>query len=152
MQTVSKRIKSSLFTKIYFQLFLKVFTYGEADGSSCKFYSRFGCNSYIKLFVDDDELFRSSTMKDKFVYDADITFTTGRISKDSTIKIEIWDESSAFWELDRLILKTDGNVESFLKQPLREGVMVGDKRNAIETVSFWQDEYKEDIYYRRSKK
>lgn len=146
MQTVSKSIQTSLYFLIITyknSFFSKVFAYGEADGSSCKFYSRFGCNSYIKLFVGDDELFRSSTMKDKFVYDADITFTTGRILKNSTIKIEIWDESSAFWEKDRLILKTEDNVDSFLKEPLRKGAMFGDKQNAIETISFWQDEYRE---------
>lgn len=147
MQTVSETIQISFHFVVSFLLihfpFSKVFAYGEADGKSCKFYSKFGCNSFIKLFVKDDELFKSSTTKDKFVYDADITFTTGKIAKNSTIKIEIWDESSAFWEKEHLILATEGDVDSFLEEPLRTGAWIGDKQNAIETISFWQDEYKD---------
>lgn len=119
-----------------------IFTYGKADGSTCKLFGFHGCDPYVKLFVDENEVLKTARAKHKFVYDTDVTFTSDNIAKNSTIKIEIWDASSAFWEHDALILTTQGDVNSFLKQPLREGVIVKDKQNAIETVSFWQDEYK----------
>lgn len=122
-----------------------VFTYGEADGSTCKLFAPLGCDSYIKLFVNSKELFKSPTTKNAFVYDADITYTTGRISKNSTIEIEIRDASAAFWEYDALILKTKGNVDSFLNEPLRAGAEINHRQNSIETVSFWQDEHKEIV-------
>lgn len=78
------------------------------------------------------------------MYEADITFTTLRIPKNSTIEIQIWDESSAFWEKTELILQSKGDVDSFLNEPLRKGVMINGKRNEIETISFWQNEYADE--------
>lgn len=95
------------------------------------------------MIINNDEVYRSPTRKDKYVYDAEVNYVSGKISKDSKIRIEIWDESSAFFETDHLILTTEGNVDTFLKEPLRKGAWVGDQQNAIETVSFWQDDYKE---------
>lgn len=129
--------------KIYSPLyFSKVFAYGEADGSLCKALAIFHCNSYIKLFVNGREVYRSQTRKDKFVYDAEYNHVTGKIPKTSKIRIEVWDESSAIFENDHVILETEGDVDSFLKEPLRKGAWVKDQQNAIETVSFWQDDFK----------
>lgn len=86
-------------------------------------------------------------MKNKFIYGADITYTTHKISKASTIEIQIWDKKAAFWEKTSLILQTKGDVDSFLNEPLRTGAVIRGKQNAIETVSFWQDEYKYVVRY-----
>lgn len=118
-----------------------MYTYGELDGNSCKLFGFYGCNPYVKLFVNGAEKLRTPTAQHKYVFNADVTFTTSKIPKNSTIMIQIWDASAAFWEKDALILNTEGDIDSFLNEPLREGVIIKDNRNAIETVPFWQDEY-----------
>lgn len=113
-----------------------VYTYCRADGKSCKFNAKNGCDSYVSIFIDDENVLKSPKELNKISYDANITFTSARISKTSTIRIEVWDTSSS-----TLILSTEGDVESFLKQPLREGEPVCKHSNSIETISFWRDEY-----------
>lgn len=57
------------------------------------------------------------------------------------IKIELWDDDSGFFaNPDDLILETEGNVESFMKTPIRDGAVFNSHQNLIETTSFWQDE------------
>lgn len=74
-------------------------------------------------------------------YDPRITYTTGKILKNSTtIKIEVWDASSEFFENDAIIQKTEGNIDSFLNEPIRKGTRFDEYlRNKIETMSFWRD-------------
>lgn len=113
-----------------------VYTYCRADGKLCKYNAKNGCDSTIQLFVDGDDVLKSPKEMNKISYDANITFTSARISKKSTIRIEVRDVGSG-----TLIFDTEGDVESFLKQPLREGEPVCKHANSIETVSFWRDEY-----------
>lgn len=87
---------------------------------------------------------KTNMEKSKVWYDVDKTFTTTRILKNSTISIEIWSTKSdkiEFAKGDDLILRTEGDVDSFLKHPLRIGTHFDDGDNQIETMSFWQDEY-----------
>lgn len=93
------------------------------------------------LFVNDEEVLRTETVKSKESYDVDKTFTTARIPETAPIKIEIWNSKTDDANKDKLILRTKGNIESFLKQPLRVGTKFEKKFNRIETLSFWQDEY-----------
>ena len=118
-----------------------VYTYCYADGKPCK--GKTGCNSYVKLYINGEEVLTTPQATNKISYDIDQTFTTSRISKDSTVKIEVWNAySGQFWGADTLLLSTEGNIESFLKEPLREGEKVCKDFNSIETMSFWQDEFK----------
>lgn len=82
-------------------------------------------------------------------YNPYITFTTERIPKNSTIRIEIWDKGAGFWKSDALIQRTEGNVESFLNKPLRNGGNCSENHNSIETMSFWSDEFIGAEWYMR---
>lgn len=84
-------------------------------------------------------MLKTPKQKSKVRYDANVTFTTARISKNSTIEINVRDANS-----DDLILNMKGDVEYFVKTRIYESH--GSKKdltepNRIETVSFWRDEY-----------
>lgn len=117
-------------------------THCEADKNPCKLMNFLKCNSYIKVFVNNKELIRSSTKLIRGEYDPMITLTTEKITKNATIRIEVWDSHFGFWGNDELIQSTEGSVESLLNNPLREGADCGNSNsNSIETMSLWQDEY-----------
>lgn len=103
------------------------------------------CNPYIKLYVNGELVKESPKRADKTLHDADITFETTKISINSTIKLEIYDAGSMFWSSDKLIFSTEGDVHSFLTEPVRIGSNEEqslDVVHSIETMSFWLDEYK----------
>lgn len=85
---------------------------------------------------------KTHTEKGKDSYDVNRSFTTAEIPKKSTIKIEVWRPKSS--SKDKLILSTEGDVESFLKEPLRKGTHFDEGDNRIETISFWEDAYPSD--------
>lgn len=119
-----------------------VSTHCEADSKTCQLMRLLKCNSYIKLFVNNKPMLKSSTKLFRQSYDPLITLTTEKIAKNSTIRIEVWDSSYGFWDSDALIQSTEGNIQSFLNEPLREGADCGNSnRNSIETMLLWQDEY-----------
>lgn len=105
-----------------------------------------GSNPFIKLFVNDELVKESPKRTDKTLHDVDITYETAKIPKNSTIKLEIWDANgSAFWSSEKLLFSTDGDIDSFLNEPVRKGAIEVhnlDDVNSIETMSFWLDEYK----------
>lgn len=73
---------------------------------------------------------QTPTVEGASYYDFDIYHTTEKIHKSTIIEIEV------------CILRTKGNVDSFLDQPIRYGVIIGGKHNNfIRTSSFWVDEY-----------
>lgn len=112
------------------------YTYHRADGEFCKLIKK-GCDSYISVFINDENVLKTPKQKNKTSYDADITFTSAKISKQSKVRIEVRDASS-----DALILVADGNIESFLNKHIHEGQRYDQKQfNSIETVSFWRNEY-----------
>lgn len=79
------------------------------------------------------------TEKDEHSYDVDKSFTTAKIKKTSIIKIEVLRPKSG--GDDKLILSTEGDIESYLKEPLRKGHHFDMGDNQIQTVSFWEDAY-----------
>lgn len=122
---------------------LNAYTYGEESGKTCKFNPSYGCSPYFILYINGDVVIKTPNEVDKFITHVDESFISAKIKKTSIIKVEIWDASSAFWETDKLILRSEGDVDSFLNKPHRTGVyahMGG--VNAIETMSFWEDDYK----------
>lgn len=86
-------------------------------------------------------MLQTSKLRKQFSFDARITFTTPKIRKNSKIKIEVWHVKRIFWDTDGLIQSIEGDVESYLREPLRQGDHVYKKFNFIETMSFWRDEY-----------
>lgn len=96
------------------------------------------------MFVDGEQVMKTHTEKDEYTYDVDKAFTTGKIKKTSTIKIEVW-RPKAHGD-DKLILRSEGDVESFLKEPLRKGTHFDMGDNGIETISFWEDDYENEEY------
>lgn len=86
-------------------------------------------------------MLKTPKKKNRDNYNPHVTFTTERIAKNSTVRIEVWDSSYAFWESDALIQTAAGNVDSFLNEPLREGAhCYENKQNSLETMSFWRDD------------
>lgn len=100
------------------------------------------CDPIIKLFVDDEKVLKTARSINGFSFDAKITFTTGKIQKNSAITIEIWDAKKGFMNPNVLLFSKKGTVNSFLKNQSRaEGDNFAEHANRIETVSFWRDEY-----------
>lgn len=135
VQTVLKR-------KSFFFFFCKqVYAHCESDGTLCKIGRKRKCDSYVRLFINDKEVLKTVKKKNRDNYNPYVTFTTERIAKNATVRIEVWDISYAFWESDAIIQKTEGNVESFLNKPIRYGAQCHEnKQNSLETMSFWRDE------------
>lgn len=117
-----------------------VYTYCRADGKLCKFNAETGCDSYINIFIGDDDVLKSPKELKKTKYDAKITYTTKKIPKMSTVvRVEVRDACSG-----GLILRTEGDVNSFLRNTVRESELrckTVKNINSIEIVSFWQDEH-----------
>lgn len=87
---------------------------------------------------------KTPTEKDKFSYIVDKTITTGKIPRTSTIKIEVWNsktEKLTASTRKKLIQRSEDDIDSYLKHPLRIGAQIEGSANRIETMSFWQDEY-----------
>lgn len=105
------------------------------------------CKPYIKLFVNARLVWRSRIIRnDKTSHHADTTFETAKISKNSTITLQIWDAGCGLWSKKAFEFTTSGNIDSFLNQPFRENqrkfISKFIKIEAVETMSFWTDEYK----------
>lgn len=87
-------------------------------------------------------------------FNADITYLSKRISANSTIKIEIWDDDTTPFgpDLD-LVQREEGSIGSFMEKPVREGALIPwrlaqplqhiFKQNSIEMAVFWEDEFYE---------
>lgn len=100
------------------------------------------CDPIIKLFINDEKLLKTTRSINGFSFDAKITFTTSKILKNSTIRIEIWDSRKGFMNPNVKIFGIKGTVNAFLnKQRSGDGDNFSENANRIETVSFWRDEY-----------
>lgn len=114
---------------------------GRIDGSTCGLDHSDGCDPSIKLFVNDELMLETPKLLKVFSFDAKVTFTTAKLRKNSKIKIEVWHVKRSFWDTHGLIQSVEGDVESFLNEPIRKGIHVYGDDNHIETISFWRDEY-----------
>lgn len=118
-----------------------VHAYGLADGSGCDVSS--SCDPYVKFFIDGEKVMQTDAKQNTCCYDANAMYQSIKIPKKSAIKIEVWDDDSGFFgTADDLIMQTQGTIESFMKTSIRVGSVFDARRNSIETISFWQDEYK----------
>lgn len=89
----------------------------------------------------NDVLVKESTArKDKTLQDADLTYETTKIRKNSTIKLELW-AAGSICSKSKCIFCTGGNVESFLNHPIRNNNKNSSLLISAEIMSFWRDEY-----------
>lgn len=77
-----------------------------------------------------------------YYFNADIKYFSKKIPKTAKIKIEVWDDDSGFFgSSDDLILRAEDSVDSFLKNGMKKGAVISSSTNAVDTISFWQNEY-----------
>lgn len=120
---------------------INTYFYGDDNDDFSSIHLQPGCKPFIKLYVNDKLAKESPTRKDKTLQDADISFETAKISKNSTIKLEIWDAGS-FWFGKKSICCTGGDIDSFLNHPIRSNSKNSSKTISAEVMPFWRDEYK----------
>lgn len=125
---------------------INAYYYGDEKNGISGIHVQPQCKPYIKLFINNEPVWRSSIIKnDKTLHDPDLTFDTAKILKNSTIVLQIWDAGCGLLSKKEFEFSTNGDVDSFLNQPFRENdrKFIGrfTKIEAIETMSFWLDEY-----------
>lgn len=114
----------------------------EETGNACdNLSSEDYCDPYIKVFINRELVYQSEMLSDTARFNADYTYKSKKIPKSTIIRVEVWDYDSFLNGDDDLIQQTEGNIESFLAKPVRDGNGYYEDRNFIETVTFWQDEY-----------
>lgn len=119
----------------------RVYVKGRIDGAPCGFDHSGGCDPSIKIFVNDELMFETPKLLNQFAFDAKVTFTTLKIRKNSIVRIEVWHVRRTFFDEDGLIQSVEGDIKSYLNEPLRQGDHFYEAENRIETISFWRDEY-----------
>lgn len=120
----------------------KVSALMEENGSPCD--ADLTCEPYIKLFINGKHV-HTSAVGNSGVFFANINYESEKIAKTSTISIEVWDQDGGLNFRDDLLQRTQGNIDSFLSKPIREGYRSSannGQQNYIETATFWLDEYK----------
>lgn len=96
------------------------------------------CDPYFKIFINGVEKLVSQTYWDKIPCTGlDVTHVAGSISRTDFIKIEVWDKDSS--SDDDLMLRTEGNVDSFLRQSIRRDDGSDVNNNIIVTYSTWKE-------------
>lgn len=104
----------------------------HANGDRCDIFDP--CDPYIKLFIDNVEVYRTRIIYDqKYVHFGD-TYSSQKISKKAKITIEMWD-----WDLmssHDSILPWNTNIKELLKTPIKHGY----GENQIVTRSTWIDQ------------
>lgn len=134
--------------------------YGDIDKKSCDPAEAKECDPYVKLFINGEEVHRSDSRTNIAIYDLNYRYVSGKIPRNSKIKVEIWDDDlftewflKPFSTDDDLVLQSEGDVDDFLNNPFRAGVITTgaqfNGQNSISTYSFWEDEYEftdEDEY------
>lgn len=101
--------------------------------SSCDILSE--CDPYVVLYVNGQEVLRSEVYDGtRDVRNMNLTYKSGKISKDSEIVIEMWDDDSNHPDL---MLQSRGDVYVFLHNGHRQDKQV--HQNYVDTHSSWQD-------------
>lgn len=115
------------------------------DNTNCDFFS--ACDPFIRLSIDGKPQFDTESRTNTDEYDVNVIYTTPKISKNATIKIEMFDDNGD--NNPPLILRAEGSVDSFLRDgfrsvpiTLRTWRSFTHSENFFDTISFWQDEHK----------
>lgn len=117
--------------------------YGLIGGNWCDVPKNNPCDPFIRIYVNDELVDRTSTVDNTYVYDADHQFISAKIEKSSKIKIEVLDDDSD--DKPELILETEGTIDDFIANPYRFGNKLSSgiirERNSINTYVLWEDEF-----------
>lgn len=104
----------------------------HATGSSCDVFTP--CDPYIKLFINDIEVYRTRIIYDQEYVYFDETYSSEKISKKSKITIEMWDWDAV--SSHDSILAWNTNIRELLRTPTKHGY----GENKIVTKSSWIDQ------------
>lgn len=121
--------------------------FGKTDGSVCE---TAPCNPLIRLFINGKSILEKGRNPNADCFDPNISYTSNEIPVNSTIKIEVWDDDTSIFGLDLdLVQREEGNVESFINEPIRKGALIpwhftkpfrrGFQQNSIETDLSWEN-------------
>lgn len=119
----------------------------EVDGSRCDDSFVGECDTYFKIKVNGAEIMNTrGTANTQSEFEANIMWESKRIPKNSSIEVQVWDKDERIFSgNDDLLLETNGDIDSYLKNPIRKGAEFKDYNNYanfIETAAFWIDELK----------
>jgi len=96
---------------------------------------------------ETDPLWETVYERNKCCFDVGVNYISQNISKRSRVRIEVWDYDKGDYlgPADDWTFTREGTIANFLRNGHRDGV--GDLQgNFINTISFWQDVYKEVEY------
>lgn len=99
------------------------------------------CDPYVKLFIDGQQVFRTSTKENVYVANFYESHKTGRIRKTGSIKFELWDDDGS-WSKDDFITSWDTNIESIVPNKLFQTYIAG-RYNSLSVGAEWKAEYEE---------
>lgn len=103
------------------------------------------------LIINGEQIHRSPSRTNTAIYDINYRYVSGKIPRNSNITVEVWDDDkfegilSIFSSSDDLVLHSEGDIDDFLNNPFRTGVVTTgaqfNGQNSLSTYSFWEDEY-----------
>lgn len=122
----------------------------DISGKRCDTLQIINCDPYIKILVDDQEVFRTKTQWHQNLVNFDETYISPRMKKDSNIVIEMWDDDSTVGDwgtADDLMSRWgNGTVDLFMRYNRLAGhKYYGKYQNKVEYLSSWMDELPADV-------
>lgn len=110
---------------------MKTLTFNAVPGVGLDFESK------VQLFVNGKEVFKKASRQTTASYNIDATYTSGKISKDSIIRIEIRAHDSEY----ATVLEHQGTIESFVNDPILYGKGTGQLTvKSIAMEASWQNQ------------
>lgn len=110
---------------------MKTVTVNTAPGVDLDYESK------LQLFLDDHEILKKTSIQNTPSYNVDATYRSGRISKNSKIRIEIRAHDSKYGT----VMEHEVSVESLLKDPIYHGKSSGPLTvKSVDMEVFWQGE------------
>lgn len=121
----------------------------DKTGTNCDPLQAANCDPYIKILIDDQEVFRTKTHWHQNVVNFDETFVSARMRKNASIAIEMWDDDSTVGDWgtpdDLMARWRNGNVEVFSSHSKLAGPKwYGKYQNKVRYSSSWTDELSDD--------
>ncbi|KAJ6625684.1 hypothetical protein Bhyg_16312 [Pseudolycoriella hygida] len=113
------------------------------------------CEPYVKIYVDGSETFRTSTLSgfngqenektNNMGMERDMAcfgevFTSKKLSKSASIKLELYDEDDGFFGGgDDILLMKEATLQN-----LRTNIEMVEGVNSVNIISIWKNEYNDD--------
>lgn len=124
----------------------------DITGRNCDPLRIVNCDPYIKILIDDREVFRTKTQWHKNIVNFDETYISPRMGKNSTIAIEMWDDDSTVddWGTPNDLMSRwgNGNVKKFMRYSKLAGQQWNGKyQNKVHYSSSWIEEPSDDMLH-----